>query len=122
MRLYFNYSYVYFSAADKADGMEQLYNALSLTDEVVTNCYDAFNDTIDLGTEGITWETVLVNVLNNVGYMYTDVINIVSTDSSTQSNYPYFLAYNIGDFIIRWFWSSEIDHEIPGTPRQWYKD
>jgi hypothetical protein len=77
---------------------------------------------LSLGTGGFTWDDILLNVVNNIGYMYTDIINIATNNATSQSNYPYFLAYNIGDFIIRWFWSSTITTDVPGTPNQWYKD
>ncbi|MFS8160285.1 MAG: hypothetical protein ACMG6E_08780 [Candidatus Roizmanbacteria bacterium] len=71
-----------------------------------------------MSTGDFTWDVIGINVLNNIGYMYTDVVNVVTSNSTTQTNYPYFLAYNIGDFIIRWFWSSDNNtHSVPGTPR-----
>lgn len=83
MRLYINYTATYFNSKDRADGMEQLYNALSLTGDVVYNCYEAFNVSLNLGTGGFTWSDILVNVLNNVGYMYTDVVNVATSNSTT---------------------------------------
>lgn len=119
MRLYINKTSILFAEKATADGMKQLYNSISLVDEVVYNCYQAFNESLGL-EDGIELSDIVLNVLNNVGYMYTDVANVITTSSQTVANYPYFLAYNVGDFAIRWFWSSDVEAEIPGLPKQWY--
>ena len=58
-----------------------------------------------------------MNILNNLGYMYTDVINVVNNTAATVPNYPYFIADSLGDFVIRIFWSSPISAVIPGIPK-----
>jgi hypothetical protein len=100
--------------------MQDLYDAISYTGPVVSNCYTFFYTTITGGTTGISLDGILLNILNNLGYMYTDVINVVNTTASSEADYPYFLAYNIGDFVIRIFWSNPVSYVVPGIPPKFY--
>ena len=102
--------------------MEELYNSIAHLDEVTYNCYEAFDSGLDITDESFTFAAIGSNLLNNIGYMYTDVLNVITqTPDTVDDPYSYFVAYNAGDFVIRIFWSSEITtEEIPGTPRQWY--
>jgi len=123
IRLYINDTVTSFSAKDVPDGMLNLYNSISLVGILTDDCYNTFSQTIDLGsTADEVAISILQNVLNNLGFMYTDVINVFNNTAATVDDYPYFLAYNIGDFIIRFFWSDPLTSTVKGQPKQYYTD
>lgn len=51
-----------------------------------------------------TWYLPLWNILFNVGFMYTDIKNLVVIGMSNTSQY-YQFAYAIGDFLMRFVYS-----------------
>ena len=57
-----------------SDGMSNLYKSIGLLYGVTYNCYQAFNQTLGLNN-GVTFAEVGLNVINNAGYIYTDVFN-----------------------------------------------
>jgi len=120
MRTYINDTINDFSSNMTDQGMLDLKAAISYVGPVIYNCYTFFDTTLTLGTGTTALYEVLENVLNNLGYMYTDIINVVNTTASSEADYPYFLAYNIGDFVIRIFWSNPISYVVPGIPPKFY--
>ena len=68
----------FFSGGQTEDGMEELYNSIAHLDEVTYNCYEAFDSNLGVGDDFLTLASIGGNLLNNVGYMYTDVLNIVT--------------------------------------------
>ena len=54
---------------------------MSLIDEVVENCYTAFDTTLSTGSN--TLPEIATNVLSNLGYMFNDVLNVVTENSQT---------------------------------------
>ena len=44
-----------------------------------------------------------VNVLYNAGYMFTDILDLVYYNYANTNPYWYYVAYNMGDFFIRFF-------------------
>ena len=50
--------------------------------------------------------TFLNTFTNNVGYMYIDLLNIITNSWTSQTYYTYFLAYNIGDLAMRFLYAA----------------
>ena len=85
--------------------MSSLNKVLAYVDDITLMCY--YGATTSFAVNPATYFTVenfALNVLFNVGYMYTAVDNIIDNDPSTQTNWPYYLAEQVGDFLIRWFY------------------
>lgn len=57
--------------------MNNLHKSIAMVYGVTYNCYQAFNTTLGLNN-GVTFAEVGLNVINNVGYMYTDVFNALT--------------------------------------------
>ena len=55
------------------------------------------------------WYEVPINVMYNVGYMWTDLINYCFYTPSTvpQNDWAFFTYYLIGDFLMRFWYRDE---------------
>lgn len=51
---------------------------------------------------------MLLNVLYNAGYMFTDILYMVTIEPDSIEEYPYNLATWIGDFIMRFFYRENL--------------
>lgn len=104
-RTYLTTTMTYFAKDDTKNGMMNFNNMITLSDEISHNCYYFFSPYLTLNyKEFFAGNVLLENLLYNVGYMFTDVMTIIEADPNQVSNYPYLLASNIGDFIIRIFY------------------
>ena len=67
-----------------------------------------FNNTIsNQFTDYTYWLYVWVF---NVGYIWTDISMLsVATPSNTESTYPFFVAFYLGDLLFRLIFKSELD-------------
>lgn len=76
---------------------------MSYTGPITATCYNGVSETVTQSTYQslLVGDTLLTNVLYNAGYMYTDVYNVMTNDPSTVNDWPYFLAYQLGDFVAR---------------------
>ena len=78
---------------------------MSLVDDLGNTCYYGIDTYVNLDySTFVTGGVVLENLLYNAGFMFTDVVEIVLNSAVTVSNYPYFVAYRVGDFFIRFFY------------------
>lgn len=78
---------------------------LSSTDDLWINCYKAVDDVTNVSWgDFLTTDTLLQNILYNLGYMFTDVLDLVFYDPDNTDPYWYYVAYRVGDFIIRFFY------------------
>jgi len=88
--------------------MRKVYAGLATTDEIVGNCYWGFRK--ELGNNPAEFFAplrILENVLYNLGYMYTDIMEIISTpdtDPLYGTYWSYFVGVNSGDFLIRFLY------------------
>lgn len=49
-------------------------------------------------------DEILQNVLYNLGYMFTDILGIVIYDTTNENAYSYYVAYKIGDVLVRFLY------------------
>jgi len=66
------------------------------------NCVQAYYEETNLA-HNFQWSTMGVNVLYNAGFMFTDILNIVFYNYANTNPYWYYVAYNMGDFFVRFF-------------------
>jgi hypothetical protein len=92
-----------FNQNEEADGMKKLNNLVSYADEITYNCiYTVISySTINFVSENFEWNEIGLNILYNMGYMYTSIFNLFAYPESEVKNYSYFIAANIGDFLMR---------------------
>ena len=87
--------------------MTEMNNLLTKTDDIWENCYKAV-----LGVASVpssisdiwTTDILLINILYNLGYMFTDVLDLVFYDPTNENPYWYYVAYRVGDFFIRFIY------------------
>lgn len=103
-RTYLNTTLNFFDKKDTKNGMLNFNRMITLTDEIANNCYYGIQDQITLNFLEIFGITLIENVLYNAGYMFTDVLTVITTDPNSIYNYPYFLAIQIGDFLMRFIY------------------
>ena len=77
---------------------------------IAVNCYYGISQTMTTSQyeDLLIGDTLLVNVLYNAGFIYTDIFDLVTNDPSTVSNWPYYLAYQVGDCFVRFINESEV--------------
>jgi hypothetical protein len=78
---------------------------LSLSDEIANTCYYGITSyvSLDVGTT-FGWSSILSNVLYNAGFMFTDIVVLLTTSSWEVSNYSYFIGAYVGDFLMRFLY------------------
>ena len=85
--------------------MTDVYNMMSRVGNLTLNCYYGI-----LYTSTINWATLFTsdelinNILYNLGYMFTDVLNIIIYNPKQTNRYSYYLGFNVGDFFIRFLY------------------
>lgn len=51
-----------------------------------------------------------VNMVFNIGFIWTDIIMLsLATPSNTQSSYPFYMSFYVGDLIFRFWFKAEVD-------------
>ena len=55
----------------------------------------------------LTSEDVGVNFLYNVGFMFTDILDIIDYDYSSTDPYWYYVFYRVGDFLVRFIYRED---------------
>jgi len=86
--------------------------------DVSFNCYYSVAELVSIDfTSFFLPANILNNFLNNMGYLYNDIFNLLVETPQSQKNYSYFVAYNVGDFIMRLFYSEDLNQKEPNTPR-----
>lgn len=74
-----------------------------------------FQETVNPNSYSNTFSAsaILENVLYNAGYIYSSIINIVLNDPTTVTNWPYYLAYQVGNIAIRFIYkASNINQDL----------
>lgn len=58
---------------------------------------------------------LLVNIVFNLGYMWTDIIMmVIGRPGETETDYAYYIAFYIGDFLFRFLFKET------GNGNCWY--
>jgi hypothetical protein len=92
--------------------MTSLNNAMTKTDDLWINCYSAFAAAATLPSSFSDFyktDLLLENLLYNLGYMFTDILDLIFYDPTNREPYWYYVAYRIGDFSIRFFYADKTD-------------
>lgn len=77
-------------------------------DDVAINCYKGIQSQLTDGSIIALFNdgNLVENLLYNAGYMYLDIQAIVKNDPTTKTNWSYFVAYHLGDFLLRFVYKS----------------
>ena len=91
--------------------MTEFYRAIEKTDDVVINCGNAIisnDDALDVfsSNNGDTYvgETFITNILYNLGFQFTDILDLIFIDPSNTEPFWYYVFYRVGDFMIRFIY------------------
>jgi hypothetical protein len=101
----------YIQVNDINNAVNQLYLGLQKVDNIVINCGNSIiNATIPnlfVGT-GNTYfgQQFVMNILYNVGFQFTDILNLIFINPAMTQPFWYFVFYTIGDFLIRFLYRS----------------
>jgi hypothetical protein len=94
-----------FNKNQEKDGVTQVYNMLSVVDEISNTCYYGITSYVSLdATSAFSGDKILQNTLYNAGFMFTNIILLFTTEYWQVTNYSYFVGAYIGDTIIRFFY------------------
>lgn len=100
----------YLSLNQTTDAMTSFYGMISRTDDIYINCYLAVEAVteIEWTVEYLyTYNGLLINLLYNLGYMFTDILDLIFYDPTNEAPYWYYVAYRIGDFCIRFIYRDD---------------
>ena len=85
--------------------MTELNYVLTSSDDLWINCYKAIASVTTISWSSLfKTDTLLQNVLYNMGYMFTDILDLVFYDPTNTDPYWYYVAYRVGDFFIRFLY------------------
>ena len=100
-----------FSLGEDDDGMTYLNSLLTKTDDIYQNCYLAVSSTASMPTDMTSLVSadspILLNILYNLGYQFTDVLDLIFYDPSNTQPYWYYVSFRLGDFFIRFIYRDE---------------
>jgi len=88
----------------------EFYRALQNTDDITINCGNAIlanNDAINVFTgkgDSYQGETLVTNILYNLGFQFTDVLDLIFIDPENTEPFWYYVFYRVGDFMIRFIY------------------
>lgn len=92
-------------AKQEKDGITAIRDFMRLVDDLGNTCYYGVETYVVLDySTFVTGGAVLENVLYNAGFMFTDVLEIVLNNENTITQWSYFIAFRVGDFLIRFFY------------------
>jgi hypothetical protein len=81
------------------------------SDDIVINCGnaivsndDAFNVFANNNGDSYTGETLVTNILYNLGFQFTDVLDLIFIDPANTEPFWYYVAFRVGDFFIRFLY------------------
>ena len=93
------------------DAVTEFYRAMQRTDDVVINCGNAIVENDDVfnvispnNGDSNQGETLVTNILYNLGFQFTDVLDLIFIDPANTEPFWYYVAYRAGDFVIRFFY------------------
>lgn len=109
--LYINASNLY-AERELTQAVTNLYKGMQYIYKVNYNCYYGAISVINQAylTALITNLKILENLMFNVGFIYTDIMMLyIGKPGETESDYAYYLAFYIGDFIFRFIFKETGD-------------
>jgi len=94
--------------------MIYLYSGMQLLDEVVVYCTESFltayiPDLLTGGTNTYYGENLIQNILYNLGFQITALLDLIFVGYSIENNEPfwYYVFSRLGDFTVRFFFRDE---------------
>ena len=100
-----------FSLGENDDGMTYLNSLLTKTDDIYQNCYLAVSSTASVPTDMASLVSadspILLNILYNLGYQFTDVLDLIFYDPTNTDPYWFYVSFRLGDFFIRFIYRDE---------------
>lgn len=103
---------VFFDERDISNAALKFYISMQYMYTVVLYCYFGAKTWIDDNTliHLVTELHIVENFFFNIGYMWTDIVMlIVGRPGETQTDYAYYVAFYVGDFIFRWLFKEQGD-------------
>ena len=89
--------------------MKAIHDAMLLIDGMGNHCYYGVESYIVLDyATFFTLGGIGENVLFNLGFMFTDIVEILLNGPDTIHKWTYYVAYRVGDFAMRFFYKDEI--------------
>ena len=101
-----------YSLEDDDSTMSNFYQIASRTDDIYENCYLAIKDVTEIETTVgylYSYNGIGVNILYNLGYMFTDILDLVFYDPTNTESYWYYVAFRVGDILIRFIYRDDED-------------
>lgn len=97
-----------FAAADDKAGVSYIYKVLQIADDITINCWLGIKASAAVDTaELLTMDGIPTNLLYNAGFMFTDILNLVNYNVLSTDPYWYYVAYNAGDFLVRFIYRDD---------------
>ncbi len=104
--------------------MADIYKILQNVDDITINCIQGFEGASNLNTATLfTSNGLLTNILYNAGFMFTDILNIISYNTANTNPFWYYLSFNMGDFLVRFiyrdtttYWKKSLNVECSYLP------
>ena len=102
----------YFNQTEIFDGVQSIHDMIGYFDEIGMFCYWSFKTELTeayfLKLFTVWWE-IPVNLLYNLGFMWTNAINycFYTPETVPDGDWGFFTVYLIGDFIMRFFYRDE---------------
>lgn len=97
-------------AGQTKDAVTEFYRALQNVDDIVINCGNAIfsnNDALNVFTgssDSYFGETLVTNILYNIGFQFTDILDLIFIDPANQEPFWYYVFFRVGDFMIRFIY------------------
>jgi hypothetical protein len=85
---------------------------MRLIDEVVVFCTESFltayiPELLSGGTNNYYGENLLQNILYNMGFQFTAILDLIFVDYDTGDPFWYYVFSRLGDFAVRFFFRDE---------------
>ena len=90
-----------------------MYNFFQKSDEIIINCAESVITSTSIPdlffgpANNFIGENFVTNVLYNLGFQITNVLELVFYDTSNKDPFWYTVFYRIGDFFIRFIYRDE---------------
>jgi hypothetical protein len=93
--------------------MSNLFSFMQVSDNIVISCTESVLNAYvpDLLFEGennnFFAENLLINLLYNIGFQFTDILDLIFIENNLPEPFWYYVFYKIGDFVIRFIFRDE---------------
>ena len=95
------------------DAVTEFYRAMQRTDDITINCGDAILSNSEAANvftgkgDSYKGETLVTNILYNIGFQFTDVLDLIFIDPENEDPFWYYVFYRVGDFMIRFVYRED---------------